>query len=86
MHYIETKHTCLRDQIIPHYRQAGAKALCQILRTRFALVDYVYQPNEIIINIINKYKINISYVLAWWVRNYALQALRGNEKGYLCYY
>lgn len=24
MHYIETKHTCLRDQIIPHYRQAGA--------------------------------------------------------------
>ncbi|XP_044461107.1 uncharacterized protein LOC123192549 [Mangifera indica] len=77
---MDSCHTYYRNQILPHHRQASARALGQILRTKFILVDRVYQPKEIIVYIVDRYKIDISYAQAWRARNWALQSLRGTPE------
>ena len=54
-------HTCLVDQIMPHHRQAGARALGQLMRSKFVMIDRIYRPKEIIVDIADRYKIDISY-------------------------
>ena len=77
---MDDRHTCPRDQIRPHHRQAGARALGQLLKTVFVMVDRVYRPKEIISDMADRYRIDISYSQAWRAKNWAMNALRGSAE------
>ncbi|XP_044479364.1 protein FAR1-RELATED SEQUENCE 5-like [Mangifera indica] len=74
---MDETHTCPRDQILPHHRQAGAESLGNILKSMF-VVDRIYRPKEIISDIADRYRIDISYTQAWRAKTYAINALRGS--------
>lgn len=61
IYYMNLTHTCLRDQIKSYYKQAGARTLGQLVKSKFMLVDHIYWPKEIIIVIPDVYKIDIFY-------------------------
>ncbi|XP_044492696.1 uncharacterized protein LOC123216324 [Mangifera indica] len=76
---MDETHTCPRDQILPHHRQAGAESLGNILKSMF-VVDRIYRPKEIISDMADRYRIDISYTQAWRAKTYAINALRGSPK------
>ncbi|XP_044500271.1 uncharacterized protein LOC123221497 [Mangifera indica] len=76
---MDETHTCPRDQILPHHRQAGAESLGNILKSMF-VVDRIYRPKEIISDMADRYRIDISYTQAWRAKTYAINALRGSPE------
>lgn len=68
---------------MPHHRQASVEELGNILKSMF-VVNQIYQPKEIIFNIIDRYKIDILYTQVWHAKTYALNALQGSpEKSFM---
>ena len=65
---------------MPHHRQAEARALGQLMRSKFVMIDRIYRPKEIIVDIADRYKIDISYSQAWRARNWAINSLRGSPE------
>lgn len=62
---------------MPHYRQTDKRTLGKILYYIFIGVDRIYRPKEIIIDVIDRYKIHISYTQVLRAKNQTLNALRG---------
>ncbi|XP_044510149.1 uncharacterized protein LOC123228755 [Mangifera indica] len=79
LHKFET-HTYPRDIMRPHHRQAGKKTLGKILQSLFTTGDRVYRPKDIITDIVNRYRIDISYAQAWRAKNWALNEIRGSPE------
>ena len=77
---IDDKHTCPRDQILPHHRQASARILGKLLKKKFVAVDRIYRPKEIVVDVRDEYQICISYSQAWRTKNFALDELRGTPE------
>ena len=77
---IDEKHTCPRDQILPHHRQASARIMGKLLKKKFIAVDRIYRPKEIVVDVRDEYHIYISYTQAWRANNYALDELRGTPE------
>lgn len=57
-------HTCLIDQIKPHHKRVEARALDQSMKSKFVLTDCIYRSKEIVIDIVYRYKSEISYLQA----------------------
>ncbi|XP_044500237.1 uncharacterized protein LOC123221453 [Mangifera indica] len=76
---MDETHTCLRDQILPHHRQADAESLGNILKSMF-VVDRIYRPKEIISDMADRYRIDISYTQAWRAKTYVINALQGSPE------
>ena len=77
---IDEKHTCPRDQILPHHRQASARILEKLLKKKFIAVDRIYRPKEIVVDVRDEYQICISYTQAWRAKNFAVDELRGSPE------
>ncbi|XP_044475722.1 uncharacterized protein LOC123203429 [Mangifera indica] len=73
-------HTCPRDIIRPHHRQAGKRAMGKILQSLFTAGDRVYRPKDIITDIADRYQIDISYAQTWRAKNWALNEIRGSPE------
>lgn len=77
LHRIDNAYSYPRDQILSQHRQKGARSLGIILKSMF-VVDSTYLPKEIIFDMTNRYKIDISFTQAWRAKMYAINALRGS--------
>ncbi|XP_044468165.1 uncharacterized protein LOC123197816 [Mangifera indica] len=77
---MNSTHTCSVDQKVSHQRQVGTGVLGQLIRSKYVLIDRIYRPKEIIVDIADRYKIDISYSQAWRARNWALNSLKGSPE------
>ncbi|XP_044497711.1 uncharacterized protein LOC123219789 [Mangifera indica] len=65
---------------MPHHRQAGKRTLGKILQSVFTASNRIYRPKDIITDVADRYKIDISYTQAWRAKNWALNEIRGSPE------
>lgn len=75
---INKVHTCPRDQVYPDHRQATARLIGKLQKTKFQDVNRVHRPANIIQDILEEFGINLSYAKAWRAKEYALAELMGS--------
>ncbi|XP_044461839.1 uncharacterized protein LOC123193118 [Mangifera indica] len=73
-------HTCPRDIIMSHHRQIGKRTLGKILQYMFTASNRIYRLKDIITNVADRYKIDISYTQAWRAKNWALNEIRSSPE------
>ncbi|KAI3761978.1 hypothetical protein L1987_52401 [Smallanthus sonchifolius] len=78
--YFKDQHTCSRTQTYPHIRQANKKVLGNLIKDQFKDSGRIYRPNDIVTDIKEKYKIDISYSQGWRAKSFALELLTGSPE------
>lgn len=75
LQFMGDTHTYLQDQILSYHRQVDARVLGIILKSIF-VIPRIYQPKEIIYDMTDKYKIDVSNTQAWCAKTYVINALQ----------
>ncbi|KAK9065818.1 hypothetical protein SSX86_015219 [Deinandra increscens subsp. villosa] len=82
--HFNNHHTCSRTQTYPHIRQANKKVVAHLIKEGLDIGGRTYRGKEIIHDIREKYKIQISYRQAWRGKSYALELLQGTSGDSFC--
>jgi hypothetical protein len=78
--YFKDEHTCSRTQTFPHIRQANKKVLGEVVKNQIKDSGRSYRPKDIMTDIKQRFKINISYSQAWRAKSFALELLTGSPE------
>lgn len=76
-------HTCSLDLILGDHRQATSSMVGECIKSKYLDVKTVYNPNDIVRDMLDTYGISLSYEKAWRSREKALEMVRGKaDKSY----
>ncbi|KAD7478401.1 hypothetical protein E3N88_01537 [Mikania micrantha] len=76
----KNEHTCSRTQTYPNIRNANKKVIGHIIKDQLTDCGRVYRGKEIVKDINQRFKVNISYKQAWRGKHYAEQLLSGSAE------
>ncbi|GJU05189.1 hypothetical protein Tco_1121619 [Tanacetum coccineum] len=89
--HLDDTHTCPKTQTYPNHRNANKKVIAHLLTPKLQDRSRVLRGKDIQKDILEEYKIRISYQQAWRGKDYGIQQIRGSPYeafemlSYYCY-
>ncbi|GKA72957.1 transposase, MuDR, MULE transposase domain protein [Tanacetum coccineum] len=76
--HLDDIHTCPKTQTYPNHRNANKKVIAHLLTPKLQDRSRVLRGKDIQKDILEEYKIHISYQQAWRGKDYGIQQIRGS--------
>ncbi|GJR44628.1 transposase, MuDR, MULE transposase domain protein [Tanacetum coccineum] len=76
--HLDDTHTCPKTQTYPNHRNANKKVIAHLLTPKLQDRSRVLRGKDIQKDILEEYKIHISYQQAWRGKDYGIQQIRGS--------